>query len=98
MRLAPGFFVMAAFAGCVPYSGAVGQTAAPLPIGGTEVGATVGFGYQSVEEEDPPDPAIAEATTFTSMPKVEANALFGLTELLGVNVHASDAGLQPGLK
>jgi hypothetical protein len=93
MKLAPVLFAMA---GCVPYSAAVGQTAAPLPTGGTEVGATIGVGYQNVdaEEADPED----ESTTFTSLPKVEANVLHGLTDTLGVNIHASEAGLQPGLK
>ncbi len=90
--------LIVALVGCVPYSGAVGQTAAPLRSGGVEVGATIGVGYQKLYEEDVEPPDAGGDSTIVNVPRLEANVLYGLSEKIGLDLHGSDAGLQPGLK
>jgi hypothetical protein len=81
---------------CLPYSAAVGQPATSVRTGGTEVGATIGIGHQRItpDREFGPD----ETTSMTQTPRLEGNILYGISDTLGLNVHVSDAGLQPGVK
>lgn len=92
---------------CVmPRSMGFGQLATALPAGVTEVGATVGLQYAS--QSQPPvrfDPGGGADVTTTqesrsalAFPAAEANVRVGLSKLLGLNVHLSGQGLQPGLK
>jgi hypothetical protein len=101
------WLVLAVVAGaCVtPRSLAVGQLAAPVGPGATEVSVFGGVGYAS--QQDPPTTTVTAAgdtvrTQATSRvlgaPMAEANVQYGFTEHLGLNVHLSPAGLEPGLK
>ena len=97
----PAGIVLAALAACpacLPYSAAVGQTAAPISRGGIEAGVSTGIGYQRVTEENPDPAQPDDSTTMLALPKLEANILYGVSEALGFNLHVSDAGLQPGVK
>lgn len=92
--------------GCiVPRSMILGQMAAPVGRGVTD--ATVFAGVQYAEQTNPryegrndiDDPiATEEKTTGFSAPNFEANVQHGFNENVAFNVHASSAGIQPGLK
>lgn len=92
--------------GCItPRSMTVGQMAAPVGPGATEVGVFAGVLY--VSETKPPyttqDIAGGQVTnqerhTAFALPGAEANLQYGFTEHVGLNVHASPAGIQPGVK
>jgi hypothetical protein len=87
--------------GCVlPHSMALGQMAAPVGRGAMEVGVFSGiqFGGQS-------DPPLAngastsqKSTGGIAAPAAEANLQYGFNEHVALNVHASPAGIQPGVK
>lgn len=83
----------------------LGQTAAPVGRGATEVGVFTGVLYAT--QSNPPTPGqTPEGEAITNqavsrvfaLPAAEANLQYGLSDLLAFNVHASSAGLQPGLK
>ncbi|GMU59831.1 MAG: hypothetical protein AMXMBFR34_15940 [Myxococcaceae bacterium] len=92
--------------GCVvPHSMTLGQMAAPVGRGAMEVGVFTGvqFGGQS----DPPYTTTTPAgetvtnqkgTGGVALPGAEANLQYGFTDQVALNVHASPAGLQPGVK
>jgi hypothetical protein len=91
--------------GCitVPRSAVLGMTAAPLGAGRTEVGLSGGLGILS--ESEPPQTTnflIFTQTDWTTRggvsPLAEANVHHGLNDWLGLNLHVSQAGVQPGLK
>jgi hypothetical protein len=92
--------------GCVlPRSMIVGQTAAPIGRGAMEVGAFTGVQYAS--QTSPPFTSTdqvggtvttQERRTAFALPGAEANLQYGVSERLALNVHASPAGLQPGVK
>ncbi|MCA3012726.1 MAG: hypothetical protein INH41_10060 [Myxococcaceae bacterium] len=90
--------------GCVvPRSMALGMMAAPIGRG-TEVGLFSGVGYASQT-----GPVVTSTTVdgqqrtqtqnrVLGLPTFEANVQKGFTDHLALNVHASSAGVQPGLK
>lgn len=92
--------------GCVtPRSMSLGMMAAPIGSG-TEVGVFTGFGYGSmtgpvVENTNPVTMEKSSTQTANrtfSIPAFEANITKGFTDHVGLNVHVSPAGIQPGLK
>jgi hypothetical protein len=86
---------------CIPHSAAVGQTAVPIATGGAEVAMSIGVAQsRNTVYENDGDPAGPQEDTMvqTQLPAIESNFLYGLGEQLGLNLHASSAGLQPGLK
>lgn len=96
----------ALISGCiVPRSMMTGQLAAPVGRGAVEVGVQTGFVYASQTNpqfearNDLNDPVKAnERTAGFTIPAFEANLNAGFSEHVALNVHASSAGLQPGLK
>jgi hypothetical protein len=98
--------VLALSAGCiVPRSMTLGQLAAPVGRGATDVGVYTGFVYAS--QTNPQfdgrnsinDPIKTnDRTNGFTIPAFEANLSTGFSDHVGLNVHASSAGLQPGLK
>ncbi|MDP2270967.1 MAG: hypothetical protein Q8N23_20020 [Archangium sp.] len=98
--------VLALASGCiVPRSMTMGQMAAPVGRGATDVGVHTGFIYASQTNPQFPgqdgigDPIKTnERTAGFTIPAFEANINTGFNEHVALNVHASSAGLQPGLK
>lgn len=92
--------------GCLlPRSMALGQMAAPVGRGAMEVGVFTGVQYASQTNppfttQDPAGNAITNQTRHASfaLPGAEANLQYGFTDQVALNVHASPAGLQPGVK
>ncbi len=92
--------------GCiVPRSMVYGQMAAPVGRGATEVGVFTGAQYVSqtnppFETQDVDGNTIRnqQVATGFSIPAFEANLQYGFSDHLGLNMHLSPAGLQPGLK
>lgn len=92
--------------GClVPRSMTLGQMAAPVGRGATEVGVFTGVQYASQTnpafsgQDSLGDPRTTqEKTNGFSLPAFEANLQHGFSDSVALNVHASSAGLQPGLK
>jgi hypothetical protein len=87
--------------GCVlPRSVVLGQTAAPMGAGGSEVSVSSGMAYQ-IDNQPPVVSGNTSTTASTQtlwVPGFEGNAQYGFTDWLGLNVHVSEAGLQPGIK
>jgi hypothetical protein len=92
----------------LPRSAVLGQTAAPVGAGAAEMAISTGVAYQ-IDNTPPvtgggqpcpnPTTACTSAQTQTlQIPSFEANAQVGFTDWLGLNLHVSSAGLQPGLK
>lgn len=107
MRTAVLVIAMGVGAGCVTQrSLSVGQLAAGVGKGAADINVFTGVMYQS--QTHPPttatDPVTGEpinnqlTSTGLSVPWFEANANYGFTDQLGLNLHMSPAGLQPGLK
>ncbi|MBX7115268.1 MAG: hypothetical protein K1X64_13145 [Myxococcaceae bacterium] len=100
------FTSLAVLSACVtPRSIGFGYTAQPLGKGGAEVGVALGALYQA--EAQPPtsgtnangQPTTEQITANGwSAPHFEGNAQVGINSSLGLNVHFSAAGVQPGLK
>ncbi|MFT3708208.1 MAG: hypothetical protein QM817_11195 [Archangium sp.] len=99
--------VLALLSGCiVPRSMVTGQMAAPVGRGATDIGVYTGVQYaqqtnpayigQDAVTGDPN--SIALRSTGFSMPAFEANLQYGFNDHVGLNVHASSAGIQPGVK
>lgn len=83
----------------------IGQMAAPVGRGATDVGIQTGFIYASQTNPQFPgqdgigDPIKTnEKTAGFTIPAFEANINHGFNEHVALNLHASSAGLQPGLK
>lgn len=86
-----------ALSGCfVPRSAGYGQTAALLNPGELEVSLQPGFSYQI--DNDPPQQSQTSSSSGLSFPASEGNAAIGLSDAVGLNVHLSSAGIQPGAK
>ncbi|HEY8210129.1 MAG TPA: hypothetical protein VIG99_21735, partial [Myxococcaceae bacterium] len=92
--------VVALSAGCiVPRSAGYGYTAVPVGVGGADVGLALGGVYQQESTTSQSGSGTNTSTSRqTQIPAFEANAQLGLTEAMGLNLHASQAGLQPGVK
>lgn len=98
--------VLALASGCiVPRSMTIGQLAAPVGRGATEVGVYTGFIYASqtnpqFDGRDAINDPIKtnERIAGFTIPAFEANLNTGFSDHVALNVHASSAGLQPGLK
>jgi hypothetical protein len=92
----------------LPRSAVLGQTAAPVGAGGAEMAVSTGLAYQidntpPVNAAGQPCPnatAVCSSTQTQTLqiPSFEGNAQIGFTDWLGLNLHVSTAGLQPGLK
>jgi hypothetical protein len=83
----------------------IGQMAAPTGRGAVDVGVQTGFIYASQTnpqfqgQDGIGDPIKTnERTNGFTIPAFEANLNAGFNEHVSLNVHASSAGLQPGLK
>jgi len=95
--------VIAASVGCVrvvPRSAGYGVSAVPLAPGSADVGLAMGGFYQ--QETSTPQgmggTTSSSTTRQTQFPAFEANAQVGITEQVTLNLHTSQAGLQPGVK
>jgi hypothetical protein len=98
---------LALCSGClVPRSMVTGQMAAPVGRGATDIGVFTGVQYAQQTNpayvgQDPvtgdPNSTAERATGFT-IPSFEANMQYGFNDHVGLNVHASSAGIQPGVK
>ncbi len=98
--------VLALLSGCIiPRSMVLGQMAAPVGRGATEVGVFTGVLYAS--QTNPTfdgrdaigDPIrTTEKTSGFSIPAFEMNLQHGFNDNVALNLHGSSAGLQPGLK
>lgn len=82
-----------------------GQMAAPVGRGATDVGVFTGVLYGSqtnpgfVGQDAIGDPiTTAQRSSGFSLPAFEANLQYGFNDHVGLNVHASSAGIQPGVK
>lgn len=92
--------------GClVPRSMVYGQMAAPVGRGATEVGVFTGVQYAAqnnppYDTQDIDGNAVRNQLVATgfAIPSFEANLQYGFSDHVGLNVHLSPAGLQPGLK
>lgn len=97
---------LALMSGCiVPRSMITGQMAAPVGRGATDVGVFTGVQYGSqtnpgfVGQDAIGDPiTTAQRSSGFSLPAFEANLQYGFNDHVGLNVHASSAGIQPGVK
>jgi hypothetical protein len=81
----------------------LGMTAAPIGRGATEVGVFTGLQYAGqtnplLRTTDGTGDPTAERTNGFSLPAFEANVQHGFDETFALNIHASSAGIQPGLK
>ncbi len=92
--------------GCLtPRSMTYMTTAAPIGENATDVSVATGFGFQ-YQANPPTQTRNAENDIITSqtvtrgfaLPNFEANLQHGVGKQLALNIHASSAGLQPGLK
>lgn len=83
----------------VPRSAGFGQTAYNPSAGGGDVGVTTGAAYQSLTSQSQ-SLGTTNTTTLRTLivPSVEGNALIGVTDVVGLDLHLSLAGIQPGLK
>src|SRR5207302_729187 len=94
-------FVLALAPACItPHSLAFGTTARPVGAGAAELSVSPGIAYESANSA----PAVNGNTTVTTntralgIPLSEANLEYGATDTVGVNLHLSTAGVQPGVK
>ncbi len=92
--------------GCLtPRSMTLGQMASGVGRGATEVGVFTGVLY-GVQTQPPTTVTDVGGNQLTlqdqargvGLPSAEANLQYGFTDRVGLNVHASPAGLQPGAK
>ena len=98
MRLPIVVVAVCATACLTPRSMMQGQMAAPIGRGAAEIGVGTGIGYAQQETTRPGTTNETTAARIWTVPAVERNAPFGLTERLALNAHFSPAGIQPGLK
>src|SRR5579883_138654 len=92
-------------ASCVaPRSIVIGQTAELLPGGSTEAEVTPGVLYERDTSNNKATvagrsmPLSTSTGTVFSAPQFEGNLAYGIDDWVGLNFHASPAGLQPGVK
>jgi len=98
--------LLALLNGCVTQrSLSFSQLAAPVGSQGADVAVTTGVMYS--EQTAPPSPGTDNAgnptmsqvhSSAVAAPWIEANAQYGFTRQIAMNVHVSPAGIQPGLK
>lgn len=107
MRIRSCALCLALLTGCiVPRSMITGQMAAPVGRGATDIGVFTGVQYASQtnpgfvgQDTTTGDPmTTAKRSSGFSLPAFEANMQYGFSDYVGLNVHASSAGLQPGVK
>jgi hypothetical protein len=106
MRTVGIWLTIATSSACITQrSLSVGQTAAAVGRGGADLNVMTGVMYQSQTAPPTSSTDVGGATLTNqstsrgfSLPWFEANANFGMNERLGLNVHMSPAGIQPGLK
>jgi hypothetical protein len=82
-----------------PRSMVLGQTASAIGSGNAELGFSGGVMYQLMNQAS--NAGGYTSTTASSgftIPALEANAQYGLNDMLTVNLHGSAAGVEPGLK
>jgi hypothetical protein len=106
MRMVVLVIAVGVGAGCVTQrSLGVGQLASAVGKGAADINVFTGVMYQ--QQSAPPTPSSGPGgETLTnqvnskglSLPWFEANANYGFGDHLGLNVHMSPAGIQPGLK
>jgi hypothetical protein len=88
--------------GCLtPRSIMVGQMAAPIGKGAAEIGLGAGVGYAAQSGpiiQNPGGGSTQQLTKGFGLPTFEGNAHFGFGDHLGLNMHVSSAGIQPGVK
>src|SRR6476619_3898865 len=102
LRSASLVLVISMSLGCltVPRSAGFGQTAYNPSAGGGDVGVTAGAAYQLHSSK--PEATTGTTTISTErtllLPSFEGNALIGVTDAVGLDLHLSMAGIQPGLK
>ncbi|MHB8878632.1 MAG: hypothetical protein ACYC8T_33450 [Myxococcaceae bacterium] len=84
----------------MPRSASFGQTATPLAPGSIELGLTPGMAFQGVNGPPIPSGGTTNVATTRNFGLLggEGNLALGLTDSLGLNLHLSPAGVQPGLK
>lgn len=98
--------VLAMFSGCiVPRSMAIGQMAAPIGAGATDVAVYSGVLYASQttgsfmgQDANGNPESTQDKNNGFSIPAFEANFAHGFSDHVALNVHASAAGIQPGAK
>jgi hypothetical protein len=96
-RCGAAFFVLSM--GCVlPRSMVFGQTAAALGAGQSEVGASIGPQFTQFTDNGTAGTSTTPNPNLFAFPVTEANYQYGATNTVGVNLHVSPAGIQPGLK
>src|SRR5689334_7196101 len=102
LRSASLVLVMSMSLGCltVPRSAGFGQTAYNPSAGGGDVGVTTGAAYQLLNAKPQEAGGITPNSTTRTLilPSFEGNALIGVTDAVGLDLHLSMAGIQPGLK
>lgn len=106
MRMAVGVIVAVLGAGCVTQrSLGVGQMASAVGKGAADINVFTGVMYQQQSAPATMSTGVAGETLTNqvnskgfSLPWFEANANYGFGDHLGLNVHMSPAGIQPGLK
>ncbi len=87
-----------------PRSMTLGQMAAPVGRGATEVAVMGGFAYAAqtnppVSGTDNNEPVVNQPQNRGFLlPAAEANIQHGFSEHVALNLHASSAGVQPGVK
>jgi len=96
------FALFVLVSGCItPHSAVFGLTPTQMHPGEMELGLSPGVAFQAVNSPPVNVGGGVTATTTTrnlGAPVFEGNAQWGLTDNIGLNVHLSSAGLQPGVK
>src|SRR5438445_11925728 len=93
--------LLAAATGCLaPHSMAFGTTARPLGPGGAETSVSPGIAYEAQNSAAVTTSGVTtqSSSRVLSLGLAEGNLEYGVAEALGVNVHFSAAGVQPGFK
>jgi hypothetical protein len=96
------FFALAS--ACIsPHTVAFGTTARPVGAGAAEMSISSGIGYQAITQSTttgtpPATSTISTTTRNLAIPAAEANVEYGVADAIGLNVHVSPAGIQPGAK
>jgi hypothetical protein len=81
---------------CFPRSMVIGQTAAMPGARQAEVGVSTGVAFS--QSTPPSSSTTQDGTSSWQIPNMEANLQLGLGSAVALNLHASPAGLQPGIK
>lgn len=97
-RLALLAVVCASGCAVVPHAAVLGQTAAPLERGETQIAASIGVGYQQASQASPSPASVQTDSSAATVPALEANIATAIAEKVGFNLHLSEAGVLPGVK